>query len=112
MRAKNTGWWSRALGRAALLVAVVLGSGNGDVAAQAVLDLCGCAGTPGLQPFNAGDPATYPPGTQRLHGSDVRRTIVLPCRLTACCGSAAFTASGTATSTFVSRKAARTTNPP
>ena len=31
--------------------------------AQQVLDLCGCAGDPTLQPFNAGNPATYPPGT-------------------------------------------------
>jgi hypothetical protein len=31
--------------------------------AQQVLDLCGCAGDPTLQPFNAANPATYPPGT-------------------------------------------------
>lgn len=31
--------------------------------AQQVLDLCGCAGDPTLQPFNAGLPSTYPPGT-------------------------------------------------
>jgi hypothetical protein len=31
--------------------------------AQQVIDLCGCAGDSTLQPFNAGDPATYPPGT-------------------------------------------------
>ena len=53
MGAKNTGRWSRALGRAALLVAVVIGIGNGGVAAQAVLDLCGCKDTPGLTAFNA-----------------------------------------------------------
>jgi hypothetical protein len=75
MRAKNTGWWSRALGRMALLLAVVIGTGNGGVAAQAVLDLCGCRDTPGLLPFNANDSATFPPGTV-ASGVDV--TIPLP----------------------------------
>jgi hypothetical protein len=28
-----------------------------------VLDLCGCATTPNLQPFDSADPATFPPGT-------------------------------------------------
>jgi hypothetical protein len=32
-------------------------------AAQQIIDLCGCANTPGLQPFDAGTPSTYPAGT-------------------------------------------------
>ena len=75
MGAKNTGWRSTALGRTALLVAVVMGTGNGSVAAQAVLDLCGCKDTPGLTAFNANDPATFPPGTT-VSGPNV--TIPLP----------------------------------
>ena len=63
MRAMNLGLWSRVLSRSALFVAIVLGSGNSEVVAQAVLDLCGCAGDPTLVDFDAGNPATYPAGT-------------------------------------------------
>ena len=49
--------------RSALFVAIVLGSGNSEVVAQAVLDLCGCAGDPTLVDFDAGNPPTYPAGT-------------------------------------------------
>ena len=95
MRAKNTNWWSSALSRLAFVVAIVLGSGSGDVVAQAVLDLCGCAGTPGLQPFNAGDPATYPPGTSGCSGPCQGGTIVLPLPPDGVLRFSSFTASGT-----------------
>jgi hypothetical protein len=45
--------------------------------AQQVLDLCGCAGTPGLQPFNAGIPSTYPPGTSGCSSNCNSGTIVI-----------------------------------
>ncbi len=48
----------RLLGLVALLLLLPVSN-----MAQQVLDLCGCAGDPTLQPFNAGNPATYPPGT-------------------------------------------------
>ena len=43
--------------------------------AQQVIDLCGCAGDPTLQPFNAGNPATYPPGTSGCSGPCTTGTI-------------------------------------
>jgi hypothetical protein len=45
--------------------------------AQQVIDLCGCAGDPTLQPFNAGNPATYPPGTSGCTGPCSSGTITL-----------------------------------
>lgn len=78
MGAMNFGLWPRVLSRLALFVAIVLGSGNGSVMAQAVLDLCGCANTPGLQPFNAADPTTYPPGTSGCSSPCTSGTITLP----------------------------------
>ncbi len=45
--------------------------------AQQVIDLCGCAGDPTLQPFNAGNPATYPPGTSGCSGPCSSGTIIL-----------------------------------
>ncbi len=48
----------RLLGLVALLLLLPVSN-----MAQQVLDLCGCAGDPTLQPFNAANPATYPPGT-------------------------------------------------
>lgn len=44
----------------AALVAVALSAPN---LAQTALDICGCANDPTLQPFDADNPATYPPGT-------------------------------------------------
>jgi hypothetical protein len=78
MRAKKAMWSSRAFIRLALLVAIVMGSGGSDVVAQALLDLCGCAGTPGLLPFNASDPTTYPPGTSGCTGPCDSGVITLP----------------------------------
>ena len=43
--------------------------------AQQVLDLCGCAGDPTLQPFNAANPATYPPGTSGCTSNCTSGTI-------------------------------------
>ena len=45
--------------------------------AQQVLDLCGCAGDPTLQPFNAGNPATYPPGTTGCTSNCTTGTITI-----------------------------------
>ena len=63
MSGKSTRWWLTGLSRVALFAAIVLGSGNGELVAQAVLDICGCAGDPTLTDFDASNPATYPPGT-------------------------------------------------
>ena len=51
--------------RAALLAALVALALSLPVTnlAQQVLDICGCANTPGLQPFDSEIPATHPPGT-------------------------------------------------
>jgi hypothetical protein len=35
------------------------------------LDLCGCATTPNLQPFDSADPATFPPGVRQRHLHDI-----------------------------------------
>jgi hypothetical protein len=45
--------------------------------AQQVLDLCGCAGDPTLQPFNAANPATYPPGTTGCTTNCTGGTIIV-----------------------------------
>lgn len=113
MRAKNMSWWSRALSRLAFVVAIVLGSGSGDVVAQAVLDLCGCAGTPGLQPFNAGDPSTYPPGTSGCAGPCQGGTIVLPLPPDGVLRFSSFTASGSSNFFIVfAETSPNRTNPP
>lgn len=75
MIAKQTGRVSKTLGRIGLFTAIVLGTGNGDVIAQAAIDLCGCAGDPTLVDFNAGNPATYPPGTSGCSGPCTAGTI-------------------------------------
>jgi hypothetical protein len=67
-----------ALGRLAfVLIAVLATSGKASILAQ-VLDICGCAGDPTLTPFDAGNPATYPPGTSGCSGPCTSGTIVLP----------------------------------
>ena len=49
--------------RAALVAAAIAASLSAPMLAQQVLDICGCANTPNLQPFDADVPSTYPPGT-------------------------------------------------
>ena len=69
MSAQNTHrWWAHLLRLALVSIALLIVSGKADVVAQQVLDICGCAGTPGLTAFNAGDPTTYPPGTTGCSG--------------------------------------------
>ncbi len=64
MSATNTHrWWIHLLRVSLVAGALLIVSGKADVIAQQVLDICGCANTPGLAPFDAGDPTTYPPGT-------------------------------------------------
>ena len=63
--------------RLLLLTAVLLLLPATNIAQQ-VLDLCGCAGTAGLQPFNASIPSTYPPGTSGCSSSCTSGTIVIP----------------------------------
>jgi hypothetical protein len=46
-----------------VLAAIFLGSGDMDLVAQQVLDICGCSADQTSPAFNAGLPATYPPGT-------------------------------------------------
>jgi hypothetical protein len=46
--------------------------------AQQVIDLCGCASDPTLQPFHAGQPATYPPGTSGCTVNCTSGSITLP----------------------------------
>ena len=46
--------------------------------AQGVVDLCDCAGTAGLRPFDAGDPRTYPAGTTGCVSACESGSIVLP----------------------------------
>jgi hypothetical protein len=113
MRAKNTSLWSRALSRLALVVAVV-GSGSGDVVAQAVLDLCGCAGTPGLLPFNASDPATYPPGTVGCTSPCDTGVITLPLPPDGVLRFSSFTVSGASGGFFIrfAESSPNRTNPP
>ncbi len=69
MSAQNTHrWWTHLLRLALVSIALLIVSGKAEVVAQQVLDICGCAGTPGLTAFNAGDPTTYPPGTTGCSG--------------------------------------------
>jgi hypothetical protein len=75
MSGKSTRWWLTGLSRVALFAAIVLGSGNGEVVAQAVLDICGCAGDPTLTDFDASKPATYPPGTSGCSSDCTSGTI-------------------------------------
>jgi hypothetical protein len=64
MGAKKTQrWWGHLLRVSLALAALLIVSGKADVVAQQVLDICGCAGTPGLVDFDASQPSTYPPGT-------------------------------------------------
>ena len=68
--------WSLRTSRLAGLTALLLLFPASNMAQQ-VLDLCGCAGTPDLRPFNAGDPATYPPGTSGCSGPCSSGTITM-----------------------------------
>jgi hypothetical protein len=69
MSATNTHrWWIHLLRASLIAVALLIVSGKADVIAQQVLDICGCANTPGLTAFDARDPATYPPGTTGCSG--------------------------------------------
>jgi hypothetical protein len=76
MRIMNGNWhrWIRRTSRLAGLTALLLLFPVSNMAQQ-VLDLCGCAATPDLRPFNAGDPATYPPGTTGCSGPCTSGTI-------------------------------------
>jgi hypothetical protein len=68
--------WSLRTSRLAGLTALLLLFPASNMAQQ-VLDLCGCAGTPDLRPFNAGDPSTYPPGTTGCSGPCNSGTITM-----------------------------------
>jgi hypothetical protein len=78
MSGTSTRWWLTGLSRVALFAAIVLGSGNGDLVAQAVLDICGCAGDPTLTDFDASNPTTYPPGTTGCSAPCTGGTITFP----------------------------------
>ena len=70
--------------------------------AQQVLDLCGCAGDPTLQPFNAGEPRDLSARDDGVHRRTARPARLLSrLRPTACSSSAASPL--TAASTLVSR---------
>jgi hypothetical protein len=75
MAGKSTSRWARVIVRSALFAGIVLASGNGDAIAQAVLDICGCAGDPTLTDFDASNPATYPPGTTGCSSTCTAGTI-------------------------------------
>ena len=78
MSAQNTHrWWAHLLRLALVSIALLIVSGKADVVAQQVLDICGCAGTPGLTAFNAGDPTTYPPGTSGCTGPCTQGAITM-----------------------------------
>lgn len=78
MGGKSTERWLKLLRRGALLGAIVLGTGTGDVIAQSVLDICGCAGDPTLTDFVASDPSTHPPGTTCSTSNCTSGTIRIP----------------------------------
>src|SRR6185436_11532459 len=69
-------WWMHLLRVTLAAGALLIVSGKADVVAQQVLDICGCASTPGLTAFVAGDPTTYPPGTSGCSGPCTSGTIV------------------------------------
>jgi len=75
--------------------------------AQAVLDLCGCSGDPQLRPFNAADPATYPPGTSGCTSACGGGTITLPLPPDGILRFSSFTVDGSF-NIFFSRNAANT----
>lgn len=70
---------SRTHGRRGWLALIPIGLIGGALAflpprvTTQALDICGCGAIPGLQPFNAADPATHPPGT-----TDDGTTVTLP----------------------------------
>jgi hypothetical protein len=77
MSATNTHrWWKHLLRATLVAAALLIVSGKADVIAQQVLDICGCANTPGLTAFVAGDPSTYPPGTSGCAGPCTSGTII------------------------------------
>lgn len=77
MSATNTHrWWIHLLRASLVAAALLIVSGKADVIAQQVLDICGCANTPGLTAFNAADPTTYPPGTTGCSGPCNQGTII------------------------------------
>ena len=59
------------------VIAIIIVLTPGGFLAQPILDLCGCAGTPGLQPFDAGTPSTYPAGTSGCASNCSTGTITL-----------------------------------
>ncbi|HEY2431355.1 MAG TPA: hypothetical protein VGI12_01690 [Vicinamibacterales bacterium] len=63
--------WSLFVAAAAIVLTPV------GFAAQQIIDLCGCANTPGLQPFDAGTPSTYPAGTSGCAANCSGGTITL-----------------------------------
>lgn len=77
MERTETLGWMKALKLGLVVLAATVVTGHGPVLAQTVLDICGCAGDPTLQPFNAGNPATYPPGTSGCSSPCTSGTITL-----------------------------------
>jgi hypothetical protein len=86
-------------------IALVLPTGN---LAQQALDICGCAGDPTLRPFNAGDPATYPPGTTGCSSPCTNGTITFALPPDGVLRFSSFTADGQAFTVRVNRNSANT----
>lgn len=102
MSAKNTHrWWAHLLRLALASIALLIVSGKAEVVAQQVLDICGCAGTPGLTAFNAGDPTTYPPGSSGCAGPCTSGTINIALPPDGVLRFSSFTANGGFTINFV-----------
>jgi hypothetical protein len=79
----------------------------GSNIAQQIVDLCGCAGDPTLQPFSAGNPATYPPGTSGCSSACSSGSVILPLPPDGVLRFSSFTVDGNFTIGF-SRNAANT----
>lgn len=70
------------------------------LAAQGVVDLCGCATAPALRPFDAGDPRTYPAGTNGCDTACQGGKVVLPLPPDGILRFSSFTATGAFTIAF------------
>jgi len=82
------------------VLAVCLFGTTLPLAAQGVADLCGCVRDTALKPFDAGDPATYPPGTTGCASACQAGTVVLPLPADGVLRFSRFVADGTFTISF------------
>ncbi len=82
------------------LAAVCLLFASSPAVAQGVADLCRCAADATLRAFDAGDPRTYPPGTDGCAAACQSGSIVLPLPPDGILRFSSFTASGAFTISF------------